>query len=130
MERSLCSTEEDETARGETEHGNDANDGATDASTVNVRLYAIRHIPGKGQGLFASFKILKGTRILSEAQIFKAPRHATDLKAVEGVIIEALKSLSKEQQRACLSLHNKHGSNLSPFLGIAKINLLPLGTEA
>ena len=105
-------------------------EGAADSSTVNDRLYALRPIPAKGQGLIATSMILKGTRILSEAPLFKVPRHATDTQAVEGVIIKELRSLSRDQQRAFFSLHNAHGSSYSPFLGIAKTNVLPLGSGA
>ena len=113
-----------------TTHENEEIAGAADASTVNDRLYAIEPILGKGQGLIATSKILKGTRILSEPPIFKVPRHATDTRAVEGVIIKELKSLTRDQQRAFFSLHNAYGSSHSPFLGIARTNVLPLGSGA
>jgi len=53
---------------GKTKHENEGMDEAADTSTVNETLYAIMPIPGKGQGLIATSKILKGTRILSEPQ--------------------------------------------------------------
>jgi hypothetical protein len=92
--------------------------------------YAIRPIPGKGQGLIATSKIRQGTRILSEAPIFKVPRDEPDLQAVDGHIVRALKSLDKDQQRAFFALHNAYGKVHSPFLGIARTNVLPLGSEA
>jgi hypothetical protein len=119
---------------GETKHESEAENEeisrAADASTFNDRLYAISYIPGKGQGLIATSKILKGIRILSEPPVFKVPRYAIDTQTVEGIVIKELKSLSKDQQRAFFSLHNTHGSSYSPFLGIAKTNVLPLGSGA
>ncbi|KEY70680.1 hypothetical protein S7711_11492 [Stachybotrys chartarum IBT 7711] len=60
----------------------------TDA-TGNV--YSIRPVPGRGQCLIATSTIHKGTRILSEAPLFKVPRDEPDLQAVNGHIIRALK---------------------------------------
>ncbi|KAM0252572.1 hypothetical protein ACHAQJ_007655 [Trichoderma viride] len=93
-------------------------------------IYAIQPIPGKGQGVIATSKIPKGTRILSEAPIFKMPRIGSDRKVVNDLIIKAVKGLSKTDQRAFFSLHNAHGRDHSPFLGIARTNALPLGSEA
>ena len=71
-------------------------DGTAVASAGN-RLYAIKSIPGKGQGLVATSRIHKGARILSEAPIFKVPRDEPNIQVVESVIIEQLKSLDKDQ---------------------------------
>lgn len=102
----------------------------TDVIVLNNSLYTIKPLLGKGQGVVAIAKILKGTRILSERPIFKVPRHTTDTRDVESIIIRGLKTLSKDQQRAFFSLHNAHGTRYSPFLGIAKTNVLPLGSGA
>ena len=93
-------------------------------------LYAIRPIPGKGQGLIATSKIHKGTRILSEVPLFKVPGDELDLKVVNDHVIRALRSLNKDGQRAFLALHNAYEKCPSPFLGIARTNVLPLGSEA
>jgi hypothetical protein len=93
-------------------------------------LYAIKSIPGRGQGLVATSRIHKGARILSEASIFKVPRDEPNLQVVESVIIKQLKSLDRDQQRAFFALHNAYGKRHSPFLGIARTNVLPLGSEA
>ena len=87
-------------------------------------------IPGKGEGLIATSKIHKGTRILSEAPIFKVPRDEPDRQVVDGHIVRALKSLDRDHQRAFFALHNAYGRDHSPFLGIARTNVLPLGSEA
>ncbi|RDL31902.1 uncharacterized protein BP5553_09304 [Venustampulla echinocandica] len=99
---------------------------------VGDRLFAVKPIPGKGLGVIATSKIPKGTRLLSESPIFKVPRNMSnaDFRAVEGIIVEGLKTVSKDQQRAFFSLHNSHGKSRGPFLGIAKTNVLPLGSDA
>ena len=43
------------------------------------KLYAIKPIPGKGQGFIATSKISKGTRILLEALVFKMPGSVEDV---------------------------------------------------
>ncbi|RFU77846.1 set domain-containing 5 [Trichoderma arundinaceum] len=110
------------------EQAGDRNEAAAQAG--NEGLYAIQAIPGKGQGLIATSRILKGTRILSEAPLFKVPRNTSDLKVVNDLIVKAVKGLDKAQQRAFLSLHNAHGRDKQPFLGISRTNALPLGSEA
>ncbi|KAG9494754.1 hypothetical protein J7337_013893 [Fusarium musae] len=92
--------------------------------------YVIRPVQGKGQGLFATSKIHKGTRILSEAPIFKIPRDEPDIEVVDHAIIRALKILDRDHQRAFFGLHNAYGKSHTPFLGIARTNALPLGSEA
>ena len=99
-------------------------------SAGNIRQYAVQPILGKGQGLVATSRIRKGTRILSEAPILKVPRDTSDLQAVESVIVEQLKTLCRDQQRAFFALPNAHGKHYSPFLGIARTNVLPLGSRA
>ena len=111
-------------------HEHEGIDRVTDPSAGTDRLYAIKPIPGKGQSVIATSKILKGTRILSESPLFKVPRHATDTRIVSDLIIKELKGLTREEQRAFFSLHNAHGSSQSPFLGIARTNVLPLGSGA
>jgi hypothetical protein len=104
-------------------------DGTAVASAGN-RLYAIKSIPSKGQGLVATSRIHKGARILSEAPIFKVPRDEPNLQVIESVIIEQLKSLDKDQQHAFFSLHNAYEKRHSPFLSIARTNVFPLGSGA
>ncbi|KAK4176680.1 set domain-containing 5 [Triangularia setosa] len=93
-------------------------------------LYAVQTILDKGQGLVATSKITKGTRILSEAPLFKVPPDKPNRKVKEALIIKELKRLDKDQQRAYFALHNAHGTDHSPFLGIARTNVLPLGSQA
>jgi len=103
-----------------------------ETNQVNERLYAIKPIPGKGLGFIATSKILKGTRLLSESPIFKVPRDMDNsrLTAVKSIVVRALKTATKDQQRDFFSLHNAHGKKYGPFLGIAMTNALPLGSDA
>ncbi|KAI0836987.1 SET domain-containing protein [Hypoxylon sp. FL0890] len=93
------------------------------------RLYAIKSIPTKGYGMVAVASIPKGTRILSEAPLFTF-QNGPDIRQVERVIVEQIRLLSKEQQRAFFALHNAHPGRHSPFLGIARTNVLPLGPNS
>lgn len=94
------------------------------------KLYNIQPIPGKGMGLVANSKIPKGTRILSESAVFKVPRHTNDLSLLESMIITEIKKLSKDEQRAVMSLHNAFGASHNLSVGIARTNALPLGSNA
>jgi hypothetical protein len=105
-------------------------DRVADASAGSDRLYTIKPILGKGQGFIATSKILKSTRILSEAPVFKVPRFATNTRSLESIIIKELISLSRNQQRAFFALHNAYGRSHSSFLGISRTNVLPLGSGA
>lgn len=96
----------------------------------NTRPYAIQSVHGRGQGLVAISKITKGTRILAESPIFKVSRCTSDLQALDKVIAEQLRMLDRDQQRAFFGLYNAHGKRHSPLLGIARTNVLPLGSEA
>ncbi|KAH7329720.1 hypothetical protein B0I35DRAFT_48727 [Stachybotrys elegans] len=99
-------------------------------ASKNGKAYAIMPVPSKGQGVIATRKIHKGTRIISEAPMFKVPRDEPSIQAVDDAIIRALKSLDRDDQRAFFSLCNAYGKAHSPFLGIARTNVLPLGSEA
>ncbi|KAH6950977.1 hypothetical protein DER45DRAFT_474902, partial [Fusarium avenaceum] len=83
--------------------------------------YTIRPVQGKGQGLFATSKIHKGTRILSEAPIFKVPRDEPD---IEVGVEDSRSGLSTS-----IGLHNAYGKSHSPFLGITRTDALPLSSE-
>jgi hypothetical protein len=89
-------------------------------------LYTIKAIDGKNQGCVATCKITAGTRILAEAPLFTIP--PTPLSQnLESVIVKRLKALDTDQKRAFLSLYNAHRDKSSPFHGIMKTNMLPLG---
>lgn len=93
-------------------------------------LYIVREQPGRGMGCFATRKIPRGTRILSEAPLLTLPRFATDVKSVEKGMLAELKSLDKEQQRAFFALANAHlhGGVYGPVIGITMTNAIPFGS--
>ncbi|KAL6908279.1 hypothetical protein GGI43DRAFT_379144 [Trichoderma evansii] len=104
-----------------------------DEAATQVRhrsLYTIQPIPGKGHGLIATTKILKGTRILSELPLFKISYAESDRQALTEHIAKALKDLDETKQRAFLDLQNVYGLDDGPILGIARSNVIPLGPEA
>lgn len=94
------------------------------------KLYAIREVAGRGKGLVATTRIVKGTRLLSEAPVFRVPRDNPDIKAVERIVADKVKQLNVDQQRAFFDLTNSYGNAHSPSLGIARTNVLPLGSNA
>jgi hypothetical protein len=95
------------------------------------KLYTIQPISGKGSGVIANSKITRGIRILSERPLFKIPSGTNNPNQIEPIIVRELKTLSKDQQRAFLYLHNAHKSDIkSAFHGVAKTNALPLGINA
>ena len=99
-------------------------------TTALSTLYIEKSIPNKGQGLIAVQIIPKGTRILSEKPIFTTSGRGNSLDIINQRIAKELKQISKQNQRAFLSLHNNFHGSLAPFLGIAKTNGLPLGPGA
>jgi hypothetical protein len=100
------------------------------ADALAGRLYAVKPILVKGQGFIATSKILKGTRILPEAPAFKVPQDEPSFQAMERIIIKELERLGENQQRAFFALRNACGSSHSPSLGIARTNVLPIGSGA
>ena len=94
------------------------------------RLYTIKAIAGKGKGLVAATKILKGTRILSEVPMFRVPRDNSDIEALERIVAKEVECLNKDQQRTFFDLANIYGNAHSRPLGIARTNVLPFGSKA
>lgn len=94
------------------------------------KLYAIRSIAGKGKGLVATTRIEKGTRLLSEVPIFRVPRDNNDIKDLERIVADEVKCLGDDQQRAFFDLTNIYGNAHSEAFGIARTNVLPLGSSA
>jgi len=113
----------------ELDQGGDRMDRTADVLAGDDKLYAIKPIPGKGQGFIATSKISKGTRILLEAPLFKMPGSVEDVGSAESIVLREVKSLTRDQQRAFLALQNVKGRRYSPFLGIAQTNMLPLGAD-
>jgi hypothetical protein len=92
--------------------------------------YAIRAITGRGKGLVATTRITKGTRILSEIPLFRVPRDNPDVTALERIVESEVNNLSAGQRSTFLDLTNIYGKSHSPSFGIARTNVLPLGSNA
>lgn len=92
---------------------------------LEIPLFEIKDIPGKGKGLVARFNISRGTRILCEEPLLiiqPKPREELEL-----LLATKLKVLSRASQRQFLSLHNNFPGKY-PFSGIVKTNALPCGS--
>ncbi|KAI1455479.1 SET domain-containing protein [Annulohypoxylon moriforme] len=94
-------------------------------ANLQLTLFEVRQIPGKGRGLVATSDIARGTRIVSEKPLFTIDS-MPQLK-IEEIIAAKIKALPKEQQRQYLSLHNNFPGR-RPFTGIARTNCLPCGS--
>lgn len=95
---------------------------------LNIPLYEIQPVPGKGQGLVAKFNIAKGQLILSEKPFFTTS-NVTSAATMEKQISIELQKLPKDAQRQFLSLHNNFPGK-QPFSGIVRTNALPCGSES
>lgn len=90
--------------------------------------YVLQPIPGKGKGLIATRAIKPGELILSEPPLFTTAS-LTDPATFEKDLGAIVKGLSKDGQRAFLSLHNNNpGAN--PFSNIVRSNGYPLGPNS
>jgi hypothetical protein len=94
---------------------------------VEEPMTDLREVPGKGQGLIATRRILKGTRILSEAPIIKVPEDITDSPALRASIRKQVDKLTLDQRKAFLAMCNIYpGDATSQSLGIIRTNALPM----
>ncbi|TGO47389.1 hypothetical protein BOTNAR_0528g00030 [Botryotinia narcissicola] len=94
--------------------------------TMANRMYAKRHVPGKGLGLIATINIPRGTRILSESALILGPElFGDDLRPC---ISRQLSALTNQQQQDCFSFGYMHQcTNESERLcAIFNTNCLPL----
>ncbi|KAF5684390.1 SET domain-containing protein [Fusarium denticulatum] len=93
------------------------------------RIFILQDIPGKGKGLVATNKILKGTRILSEEPIIRVPDNAPDSPALQSLIRRQVDELTSDQRQAFLSMCNVYRSDTaSQYLGIIRTNAIPIDT--
>ena len=95
---------------------------------IDVPLFEIMDIPGKGKGLVSRFNLSKGTRVVHEKPLFTT-QPLSSKSMLESDIATKLKKLSKNQQRDFLQLHNNHPGNF-PFSGIVRTNALPCGVDS
>ncbi|KAI5862087.1 hypothetical protein GGS23DRAFT_104379 [Durotheca rogersii] len=107
------------------QHVEDGADKMLAMGISETKLYDVKPVSGKGQGVIATSNIPKGTRILLEAPLFKLPETVPDSIA-EAVVVREVKTLSRCQQREFFSLRNVHRHKCNPFLGIVQTNMLPL----
>lgn len=91
-------------------------------------MYALRDIPGKGQGLIAIENIPKGTQILSEEPVITVPEGQRDDGWLKTHISRQVDGLSKDQRQSFLSMHNLYPyQNITEqSLGIIRTNSLPI----
>ncbi|TVY60112.1 SET domain-containing protein 5 [Fusarium oxysporum f. sp. cubense] len=97
------------------------------SSLANNEMVALREVPGKGKGLIATHRILKGTRILSEEPIIRIPEDTPDSPALRASLRRQVDELTSDQRRAFLSMCNVYpGEADSQYLGIFRTNALPI----
>ncbi|CAM6096837.1 unnamed protein product [Calypogeia fissa] len=96
--------------------------------STTSKLYTLEAIPGKGRGPVAAQDIARGTRVISEKPLFKVPnriRVPMVLGSVDPVatfVASELSRLSRDEQRAFLSLHNNFPGTFHPFTGVVLTN--------
>ncbi|KAI9799127.1 MAG: hypothetical protein M1825_004894 [Sarcosagium campestre] len=103
----------------------------TDPASVNeldLPLFEIRELPGKGKGLIARCNIAKGTRILVEKPLFTI-RKVSSISQLDRSIATKLRALSKIEQRQFLMLHNNFPGKHA-FSGVIRTNALPCGSNS
>ncbi len=100
------------------------------SSSASDLMYALQEVPGKGKGLVATRKIPIGTRILSEEPFIRVPEAALSSQTLLASIRRQVDALTRDQQRAFLSMHNIHADDAaSRYLGIIRTNALPFGDD-
>jgi hypothetical protein len=82
--------------------------------------YKITPIPEKGLGVIATRDFTRGTRIISERPLFKIEQHASKLS--EELIVEQLRTLTRDQQHIFFSLSNSKPNPQTPFTAIVGTN--------
>ncbi|TGO08846.1 hypothetical protein BTUL_0189g00170 [Botrytis tulipae] len=90
------------------------------------RMYAKRHVPGKGLGLIATIDIPRGTQILSESALILGPELlGEDLRPC---ISKQWSALTIQQQQDCFSFGHMHQctSEYERLCVIFNTNCLPL----
>jgi hypothetical protein len=92
------------------------------------KMYVVRDIPGKGNGLVATQAIRKGTRILCEEPIIRIPEvlHLDDPQLLTS-ISQQVGDLAQHQREVFLSMHNIHPfeNDAERYLGIIRTVSLP-----
>jgi SET domain-containing protein len=100
------------------------------SSSITDRTYALQEVRGKDKGLVATQKISKGTRILSEEPIVRVLEVVLDRQTLPASIHRQVDTLTPDQRRAFLSLHNIYTDDAaSQYLGIIRTNALLFGED-
>ena len=97
--------------------------GTDPISELDLRLFEIQTVLGKGRDPVVHFNIVKGTRMLCEKPLFIL-LNLSSISLMGSNIAAKLQSLSKTQQRQFLFLHNNFPDKQS-FSDTVKINALP-----
>jgi hypothetical protein len=92
---------------------------------LEIPLFEVKEIQGKGKGLVALCDLPQGTRIIHEKPLLVTQPMAP--VAFEAFLASKIRKLSKQEQRQFLSLHNNFRGKY-PFGGIVKTNALPCGS--
>jgi hypothetical protein len=92
---------------------------------LEIPLFEIKDIPGKGKGLVARFNISSGTCILCEKPLLTIQSKPPE--ELEPLLVAKLKAMSRASQRQFLALHNNFPGKY-PFSGVVKTNALPCGS--
>ncbi|KAL2802204.1 hypothetical protein BJX63DRAFT_426235 [Aspergillus granulosus] len=110
--------------------------GGSAASTTNIeeaakaskdviqqagKPYIIRSIARKKKGACCGREDSQGTRLLSEAPLFRVPRGNSNIQPLEGTVL-----LKMKYQATFFDLTNIYDDAYSNSLGIARTNILPL----
>ncbi|KAF5592021.1 SET domain protein [Fusarium subglutinans] len=99
------------------------------SESTNNSIFTLQDIHGKGKGLVATSKILKGTRILCEEPVIRVPEDAPDSPVLRASIRRQVDQLTSDQRQAFLSMCNVYpGETASQYLGIIRTNALPIDT--
>lgn len=106
--------------------------------SLNLRMYALEEVHGKGNGLIATRTIPMGSRILSEQPIVRVPDDESNNDELDddarlACLNRQVDALPPDERQAFLSMYNVHSHNVSQNLGIFLTNALPLrhdGEEA
>ncbi|KAK8010111.1 hypothetical protein PG990_009076 [Apiospora arundinis] len=94
-------------------------------------LFRIQPVEGRGIRVVATSKITKGTRVHAELPFVTLPSldDAPNPQALSGLVLQQLRSATRDKQRAFFSLTNIHGNNMPIILGIVQTNALAFGPE-
>lgn len=92
---------------------------------TNKMPFVLRDISGKGKGLITTEDLEPGALIFSEKPLFTT-ESLSNAATIEKDLGAIVRSLSKDDQRAFLSLHNNNPGP-EPFTNIVRSNGYPLG---